>query len=67
MTHRHATHLGPDALAAELTAILGEEVDVSIIRRHVDGALTTLSHYDPSEDEGDDGESDAELQEEAEA
>ncbi|MBB3192059.1 terminase small subunit [Halomonas cerina] len=58
----------PDALAAELTAILGEEVDVSIIRRHVDGALTTLSHYDPSDDtEGDDGESDAELPEEAEA
>ncbi|TFH84722.1 DNA packaging protein [Billgrantia azerbaijanica] len=57
----------PDALAAELTAILGEEVDVSIIRRHVDTALTTLSHYDPSDDDGDDGESDAELPEEAEA
>ncbi|XKE45741.1 terminase small subunit [Halomonas organivorans] len=40
----------PDALAAELTAILGTEVDVSIIRRHVEGALTTLSHYDPSDD-----------------
>lgn len=39
----------PDALAAELTAILGEEVDVSIIRRHVEDGLTTLSHYDNSD------------------
>ncbi|SHL50291.1 terminase small subunit [Halomonas caseinilytica] len=40
----------PDALAAELTAIMGDEIDVSIIRRHVEAALTTLSHYDPSDD-----------------
>ncbi|CAO1663486.1 Homolog to phage terminase small subunit [Halomonas sp. NYA30] len=40
----------PDALAAELTAILGEEVDVSIVRRHIDDALTTLSHYDSSDE-----------------
>lgn len=39
----------PDALAAELTAILGEEVDVSVIRRHVEDGLTTLSHYDRSD------------------
>ncbi|RUR51409.1 terminase small subunit [Vreelandella populi] len=38
----------PDALAAELTAIHGEEVDVSVIRRHIEDALTTLSHYDDS-------------------
>lgn len=40
----------PDALAAELTAILGDEVDVSVIRRHVEDALTTLSHYEPSDE-----------------
>lgn len=38
----------PDALSAELTAIHGEEVDVSIIRRHIEDALTTLSSYEPS-------------------
>lgn len=40
----------PDALAAELTAILSDEVDVSVIRRHVEDALSTLSHYDPSDE-----------------
>jgi|GEM_PF-1067727 len=38
----------PDALAAELTAILGEEVDVSVIRRHIEDALSTLSNYESS-------------------
>lgn len=58
----------PDALAAELTAIHGEEVDVSIIRRHVDDALTTLSHYDPSDiTESDDSEAGPEDSGEAEA
>lgn len=48
----------PDALSAELTAIHGEEVDVSIIRRHIEDALTTLSHYEPSsQHEPDDAES----------
>lgn len=47
----------PDALSAELTAILGEEVDVSIIRRHIEDALTTLSNYEPSsQPEPDDAE-----------
>ncbi|MGP9764562.1 terminase small subunit [Halomonas sp. AOP13-D3-9] len=40
----------PDALAAELSAIHGEEVDVSVIRRHIEDALTTLSHYDASDE-----------------
>lgn len=58
----------PDALAAELTVIHGEEVDVSIIRRHVDDALTTLSHYDPSDDpDSDDGAPGSEDPGEAEA
>lgn len=40
----------PDALAAELTAVMGEEVDVSVIRRHVEDGLSTLSHYESSDD-----------------
>lgn len=43
----------PDALAAELSTILGVEVDVSIIRRHIEDALNTLSHYDPGDDDAD--------------
>ncbi|WP_447956515.1 terminase small subunit [Vreelandella sp. EE7] len=39
----------PDALASELTAILGVEVDVSTIRRYVEDALTTLSNYEPTD------------------
>ena len=40
----------PDALAAELTAVMGEEVDVSVIRRHVEDGLSALSHYESSDD-----------------
>lgn len=55
----------PDAMAAELSTVLGIEVDVSIIRRHVEDSLQTLSHYDPS-DEPDNSAADDAAEAEAE-
>lgn len=57
----------PDAMAAELSNVLGTEVDVSIVRRHVEDSLRTLSHYDPSDESddvaaGDASEADEELE-----
>lgn len=41
----------PDALASELAAIYDVEIDVSIIRRHIEDALQKLSDYDPGDDD----------------